>query len=89
MFSIYAIHFIGKAVFQRALPPTISFLPCQIDGPLFDIFWFLVAVRRAATARGWHQVVRRALIAVCCSVFQCGVVCCSVLQCVAVWCSVV
>ena len=33
---LYVSMFRGKAVFKRPLSPTISFLPCRIEGPLFD-----------------------------------------------------
>ena len=46
--------FMGNPVFKRPLSPTISFLPCRIEGPLFDTG---VVLRCAiCTARGWHQV---------------------------------
>jgi len=54
--NIYVYIFLGKAVFKRPLSPTISFLPCQIEGPLFDTGIFCGAP--LAAARGWHQVAR-------------------------------
>ena len=48
--------FIGKAVFERPLSLTISFLPCRIEGPLLDTGVSCGAP--SAAARGWHQVAR-------------------------------
>ena len=48
--------FIGKAVFKRPLSPTISFLPCRIESPLFDTGVSCVAP--SAAAQGGHQVAR-------------------------------
>jgi hypothetical protein len=57
LFFLFAAHsLIGKAVFKRLLPPTVSFLPCRIEGPLFDT-GFSFSAPSAAT-RGWHQVAR-------------------------------
>ena len=47
---------IGKAVFKRPLLPTISFLSCRIEGPVFDTGFSCGAP--SAAAQGWHQVAR-------------------------------
>ena len=38
---IYIYISIGKALLKIPLPPTISVLPCQIEGPQFDTGVFL------------------------------------------------
>jgi len=46
--------FIGNAVFKRPISPTISFLLCQIEGPLFDTGVFLRC--SFCSCSGWPQV---------------------------------